>query len=135
VLFLHGGGYVIGSLDSHRHLAAEAGRAARARTLAIDYRLAPEHPFPAAVDDALAAYRFLLRGRVRPAALPRRRSPVADGSLRRCWRCAMGLPQPSVRLDDLAVGGRKSDRRRMSARLRRTKPGRRPAFSTWRSTI
>src|SRR5215472_3842144 len=42
VLYLHGGGYVIGSLDSHRHLAAEAGRGARARTLAIDYRLAPE---------------------------------------------------------------------------------------------
>jgi monoterpene epsilon-lactone hydrolase len=60
VLFLHGGGYVIGSLDSHRHLAAEVGRAARARTLAIDYRLAPEHPFPAAVDDSLAAYRYLL---------------------------------------------------------------------------
>lgn len=60
VLYLHGGGYVIGSLDSHRHVAAEAGRAARARALAIDYRLAPEHPFPAAVDDAVAAYRYLL---------------------------------------------------------------------------
>src|SRR5579859_3873241 len=48
ILFLHGGGYVIGSLDSHRHMIAEMGRAARARTLAIDYRLAPEHPFPAA---------------------------------------------------------------------------------------
>ena len=56
-----GGGYVIGSLDSHRHLAAEVGRAGAGRfTLAIDYRLAPEHPFPAAVDDLLAAYRFLL---------------------------------------------------------------------------
>ncbi len=64
ILYLHGGGYVIGSLDSHRHLAAEAGRAARARTLAIDYRLAPEHPFPAAVDDALAAYRYLLNNGV-----------------------------------------------------------------------
>jgi acetyl esterase/lipase len=46
ILYLHGGGYVVGSLDSHRHVAAEAGRAARARTLALDYRLAPEHPFP-----------------------------------------------------------------------------------------
>jgi hypothetical protein len=44
ILYLHGGGYVIGSLDSHRHLAAEVGRAARAKTLAVDYRLAPEHP-------------------------------------------------------------------------------------------
>jgi epsilon-lactone hydrolase len=61
ILYLHGGGYVIGSLDSHRHVAAEAGRAAGTRTLAIDYRLAPEHPFPAAVDDTVAAYRFLLK--------------------------------------------------------------------------
>jgi acetyl esterase/lipase len=60
VLYLHGGGYVIGSLDSHRHLAAEVGRAAGARCLAVHYRLAPEHPFPAAVDDALAGYRYLL---------------------------------------------------------------------------
>ena len=69
VLFLHGGGYVIGSLDSHRHLAAESGRAARARTLAIDYRLAPEHPFPAAVDDSLAGYRFLLANGVSPGGI------------------------------------------------------------------
>lgn len=69
VLYLHGGGYVIGSLDSHRHVAAEAGRAARARTLALDYRLAPEHPFPAAVDDAVAGYRFLLAGGVSPGGI------------------------------------------------------------------
>ncbi len=60
LLYLHGGGYVIGSLDSHRHLAAEAGRACGMPALALDYRLAPEHPFPAAVEDALAGYRFLL---------------------------------------------------------------------------
>ena len=69
ILYLHGGGYVIGSLDSHRHVAAEAGRAARARTLAIDYRLAPEHPFPAAVDDAVAGYRFLLANGVRSGGI------------------------------------------------------------------
>jgi acetyl esterase/lipase len=69
ILFLHGGGYVIGSLDSHRHLAAEAGRAAGARTLAIDYRLAPEHPFPAAVDDSVAAYRYLLDQGLAPAGI------------------------------------------------------------------
>src|SRR5438046_7505111 len=60
LLYLHGGGYVIGSLDSHRHLVAEAGRAAASWALSLDYRLAPEHPFPAAVEDALAGYRFLL---------------------------------------------------------------------------
>ncbi len=60
VLYLHGGGYVLGSIDSHRNLAAEVGRAAGSRTLALHYRLAPEHPFPAAVDDALAGYKYLL---------------------------------------------------------------------------
>src|SRR6202521_4978218 len=60
LLYLHGGGYVIGSLDSHRHLVAEAGRAAGCWALALDYRLAPENPFPAAVEDAGAGYRYLL---------------------------------------------------------------------------
>jgi len=60
ILYFHGGGFVIGSLDSHRHLVSKAGRAAQAWTLALDYRLAPEHPFPAAVEDAVTGYRFLL---------------------------------------------------------------------------
>ena len=55
----HGGGYCSGSIVSHRRLVTEAGRAAGVRTLAIGYRLAPEHPFPAAYDDALTAWRFL----------------------------------------------------------------------------
>ena len=59
-MFLHGGGYISGSIDSHRHMVAEVGRQASCRTLAVGYRLAPEHPFPAALDDAVAAYRFLL---------------------------------------------------------------------------
>lgn len=66
ILYLHGGGYVICSLDSHRHLAAEAGRAAGTRTLAIDYRLAPEHPFPAPIEDTVAAYRYLLSTGIEP---------------------------------------------------------------------
>ena len=66
ILYLHGGGYVICSLESHRHLVAEAGRAAGMRTLAIDYRLAPEHPFPAPVEDTVAAYRFLLDSGFKP---------------------------------------------------------------------
>ena len=60
VLYLHGGGYVIGSPRSHRHLAAAIARAAGTAALVVDYRLAPEHPFPAALEDAVAAYRWLL---------------------------------------------------------------------------
>jgi len=59
LIFFHGGGYCSGSIQSHRRLVTEAGRAARMRTLAVAYRLAPEHPFPAAYDDALTAWRFL----------------------------------------------------------------------------
>ena len=69
LIYLHGGGYVIGSLDSHRHLVAEAGRACGIAALALDYRLAPEHPFPAAVDDALAGYRFLLARGIAPGRI------------------------------------------------------------------
>lgn len=61
LLFLHGGGYCSGSIRSHRRMVTEAGRAAGVRTLAVGFRLAPEHPFPAAFDDALAAWRFLRR--------------------------------------------------------------------------
>ena len=67
VLYLHGGGYVIGSPRSHRHLAAAIAAAAQASGLLLDYRLAPEHPFPGAVDDATAAYRWLLEQGVAPA--------------------------------------------------------------------
>jgi monoterpene epsilon-lactone hydrolase len=66
ILYLHGGGYAICSLESHRHLVAEVGRSASARTLALDYRLAPEHPFPAAVEDTVAAYRYLLDSGFKP---------------------------------------------------------------------
>jgi len=60
LLYLHGGGYVIGSPRSHRHLAAAIAGAARASALSLDYRRAPEDPFPAAVEDAVACYRWLL---------------------------------------------------------------------------
>ncbi|MGH6836084.1 MAG: alpha/beta hydrolase [Methylocella sp.] len=61
LMFFHGGGYCSGSILSHRRMVTEAGRAAGVRTLAVGYRLAPEHPFPAALDDALTAWRFLKR--------------------------------------------------------------------------
>lgn len=60
ILYLHGGAYIMGSPRTHRHLGAWLAGAAEARALLPDYRLAPEHPFPAAVEDALAAYRHLL---------------------------------------------------------------------------
>ncbi len=60
ILYLHGGGYVIGNNVGYREFAARLGRAAQARVLVINYRLAPEDPFPAAVDDATMAYRWLL---------------------------------------------------------------------------
>ncbi len=59
LLFFHGGGYCSGSIVSHRRMVTEAGRAAGSRTLAVEYRLAPEHPFPAAYDDAVKAWSFL----------------------------------------------------------------------------
>ena len=60
-MYFHGGGYCSGSIVSHRRLVTEAGRAGGVRTLAVAYRLAPEHPFPAARDDALTAWRRLRR--------------------------------------------------------------------------
>ena len=60
LMYLHGGGYSIGSIDSHRDLIARLCRAAKMTALAVDYRLAPEHRFPAQLDDAVAAYRWLL---------------------------------------------------------------------------
>jgi acetyl esterase len=59
LVFLHGGGWVTGNLDTHDALCRRLAITGRLRVIAIDYRLAPEHPFPAAVDDALAAFRWV----------------------------------------------------------------------------
>lgn len=69
ILHLHGGGYVLGSCSTHRALGTWLARAARARVLTLDYRLAPEHPHPAALDDAVAAYRLLLEQGLDPAGI------------------------------------------------------------------
>jgi len=69
ILFFHGGGYVVGSLASHRGMVSLLGEAAGMRTVAVDYRLAPEHLYPAAVDDALSAYRWLLDGGTAPGSI------------------------------------------------------------------
>jgi len=60
ILYVHGGGYVMGSAGSHRDVTGRLSKASGARVLSLNYRLAPEHPFPAPVDDAVAAYRWLL---------------------------------------------------------------------------
>lgn len=67
IFYLHGGGYSIGSVDTHRHLILRLASAAGAHALAIDYRLAPEHTFPAPIDDAVMAWHWLLKRGVDPA--------------------------------------------------------------------
>jgi acetyl esterase/lipase len=113
ILYLHGGGYVIGSPSLYRNLTWRLARAAAARLLAVDYRLAPEHPFPAAVDDAMTAYEWILaRG-----ADPRRLVVVGDSAggglafalLLRCRdEARLPLPAAVVALSpwtDLALTG------------------------------
>jgi monoterpene epsilon-lactone hydrolase len=67
VLYFHGGVYVMGDASLAADLASQVGRRTRAKVISVDYRLAPEHPYPAAVDDALAAYEALLRGGTAPS--------------------------------------------------------------------
>jgi epsilon-lactone hydrolase len=69
VLYVHGGGYVIGSINTHRDLMGRIARASGARVLGRNYRLAPEHPFPAAVDDSVAAYRWMLTQGLKPSRI------------------------------------------------------------------
>jgi len=67
VLYFHGGVYVLGDAFQAAGLASQVGRQTHAKVISVDYRLAPEHPYPAAVDDALAAYEALLRGGTAPS--------------------------------------------------------------------
>jgi epsilon-lactone hydrolase len=69
ILYLHGGSFVSGSIASHRTLAGNVALASRARVLLLDYRLAPEHPFPAGLEDAAAAYEWLLSQGTAPARI------------------------------------------------------------------
>ncbi len=90
ILYFHGGGFRIGSVSSHRDLIAQIAVASGCRVLAINYRLAPEHRFPAALDDALAAYDWML-----DQGLEARQYRLCRGFRRRqsrarrqCWPCA-----------------------------------------------
>ncbi|MFC4331842.1 alpha/beta hydrolase fold domain-containing protein [Streptomyces andamanensis] len=97
VLYFHGGAYAIGSAAASAGLVSEIARRTAATALSVDYRLAPEHPFPAAVDDALAAYRALLDRGV-PAGSIAVTGESAGGGLALALLLAIqdaGLPQPS----------------------------------------
>ncbi len=98
VLYLHGGAYVIGSPGTHRALTTKIAEQARARVLVIDYRLGPEHPCPAAIEDAVAAYRWLLDQGYAASSLAIS-GDSAGGGLTVATLVAIreaGLPQPAA---------------------------------------
>lgn len=112
VLYFHGGGYFFCGLDTHRPIGAYLARTANARLLSVDYRMAPEHPFPAAVDDAVAWYRELLRQGVAPENLVVAGDSAGGGLTLACLLAArdQGLPMPAGALlfspwVDLACAG------------------------------
>jgi len=100
VMYFHGGGYVIGSLRSHRGLVARLGQAAGIRTYAIDYRLAPEHPYPAAVDDGITAYKWLLANGTSPDRVVFAGDSAGGGlavaTMLRCKSADVPLPRAAV---------------------------------------
>lgn len=98
LLYLHGGGYVVGSPQTNAALTAELARRVGARAVSLDYRLAPEHPFPAAVEDAAAAYRQLLDDGVDPENLVLAGDSAGGGLVVATLLGARdaGLPQPAA---------------------------------------
>ena len=126
VLYFHGGGYVAGSARTGTHLAAELARRAGGRALSADYRLAPEHPYPAAVQDGLAAYAGLLESGVSPARVLVAGDSAGGGLAVATLLAARdrGLPQPAA----AAVFSPWADISRSGASMR-TKDGADPLFS------
>lgn len=99
MLYLHGGGYTLGSPQTHQGLASHLAAATRGNVLMPDYRLAPEHPYPAALEDAVAAYRALL-DRFKPAHIVLG-GDSAGGGLALCTAIALrdaNLPMPAALL-------------------------------------
>jgi acetyl esterase len=80
VVYFHGGGWVQGDLDSHHALCTLIAQRVPCRVLSVDYRLAPEHPFPAAVDDALAAYRWTVAHAAQMRIDPKRIAVMGDSA-------------------------------------------------------
>jgi len=112
LLYIHGGAFVIGNPTDYRSLSAELGRAAGVSAVSLDYRLAPEHPFPAAVDDCVAAYRALLEGGIKPADIVLAGDSAGGGLVISTLVAARdaGLPMPAGALTispwvDLACTG------------------------------
>jgi epsilon-lactone hydrolase len=98
ILYLHGGGYVMGSIETHRELMARLSKAAAARCLGLDYSLAPESPFPAAVNDTTGAYRWLLKQGIKPERIIIA-GDSAGGGLTLATLIALrdlGLPSPAA---------------------------------------
>jgi monoterpene epsilon-lactone hydrolase len=126
VLYFHGGGYVAGSARTGTHLAAELARRAGGRALSVDYRLAPEHPYPAAVEDGLAAYAGLLESSVSPAQVLVAGDSAGGGLAVATLLAAreQGLPQPAA----VAVFSPWADISRSGTSMR-TKDGIDPLFS------
>jgi monoterpene epsilon-lactone hydrolase len=98
VLYFHGGVYVLGGAAQAAGLAAQVGRRTAARVISVDYRLAPEHPYPAAVDDALAAYRALLDNGTAPSDIVLAGESAGGGLAVATLVNARdhGLPQPAA---------------------------------------
>jgi monoterpene epsilon-lactone hydrolase len=108
LLFLHGGGYELGSVRSDGELAARLGRASGMRVLFPEYRLVPEHPFPAAIDDVLAAWRWLRTGQDLSAGSIAVAGDSAGGGLAVALLVALrdaGEALPAGRRADVPDGG------------------------------
>ena len=105
VYWLHGGGYYMGSVNTHARLIAQIAAACDARGFAVDYRLAPENPFPAGLDDAVAGYRWLLAQGVDPARLVIGGDSAGGGltlaALQRLREASDPLPAATVLLSPL----------------------------------
>ncbi len=104
LLYLHGGGWVQGSIETHNGLCGRLAEMAGIRVISYDYRLAPENPFPAAVDDVLACYTALVEGTAEVSADPARLvvgGDSAGGNLAACLMhdiCRRGLPKPAAQV-------------------------------------
>jgi len=119
LMYLHGGGYVMGSVNSHWDLIAGLSASAGCRVLALDYRLAPEHPYPAAIEDAESAYRWLLEQGIPSGGIAIAGDSAGAGLaatlLLALWRSRMPMPAAAVLMSpwvDFEAAGASFDSRK-----------------------